>query len=82
MKARRDCLAAIDFTTVEVRTLGGLVTYYLLFVMELSMRRVHLAACTRTFGDAFMSQIARQRGQVFTGLPCSDISRRRSHGRT
>ena len=31
LKAHWDCLAAIDFTTVEVWTKGGLVTYYLLF---------------------------------------------------
>ena len=29
--------------TVGVWTRGGLVTYYLLFVMELATRRVHLA---------------------------------------
>ena len=34
-------LAAIDFTTVEVWTKNGLVTIYLLFVMELASRRVH-----------------------------------------
>jgi hypothetical protein len=28
-------MAAIDFTTVEVWTKGGLTTFYLLFVMEL-----------------------------------------------
>ena len=39
-------LGAIDFTTVEVWTKGGLVTFYLLFVMELATRRVHFAGCT------------------------------------
>ena len=38
LKSHRGVLAAIDFTTVEVWTKGGLVTFYLLFVMEL--RRV------------------------------------------
>ena len=33
LKAHWDVLAAIDFTTVEVWTKGGLVTYYLLFVI-------------------------------------------------
>ena len=37
LKAHWDVLAAIDFTTVEVWTTGGLVTYYLLFVMELAL---------------------------------------------
>ena len=46
LKAHWDVLAAIDFTTIEVWTKGGLVTYYLLFVMELKTRRVHFAGCT------------------------------------
>ncbi|QDU92407.1 hypothetical protein [Lignipirellula cremea] len=46
LKAHWDVLAAIDFTTVEVWTKDGLVTYYLLFVMELKTRRVHFAGCT------------------------------------
>ncbi len=54
-----DVLAAIDFTTVEVWTKSGLVTFCLLFVMELKTRRVHFAACTPTLGDDFMKQIAR-----------------------
>ena len=47
---------------------GGLVTYYLLFVMELSTRRVHLAACTAYLGDAFMRQIARNLTDPFDGF--------------
>ena len=43
LKAHWDCLAAIDFTTIEVWTKDGLVTYYLLFVMEVATRRVQLA---------------------------------------
>ena len=63
-----DVLAAIDFTTIEVWTKGGLVTYYLLFAMELSTRRVHLAACTRTLGDDFMKQIAKNLTDPFDGF--------------
>ena len=59
LKAHWDVLAAIDFTTMEVWTKGGLVTFYLLLVMELKTRRVHLAACTCSLGDDFMKQIAR-----------------------
>jgi len=59
LKAHWDVMAAIDFTTVEVWTRGGLVTFYLLFVMELKTRRVHLAACSASLGDPFMKQIAR-----------------------
>ena len=62
------CLAAIDFTTVEVWTKGGLVTYYLLFVMELATRRVHLAGCSATLGDPFMRQVARNLTDPFDGF--------------
>ncbi len=48
LKAHWDVLAAIDFTTIEVWTNRGLVTFYLLFVMELKTRRVHFAGCTTT----------------------------------
>jgi transposase InsO family protein len=59
LKAHWDVLAAIDFTTIEVWTRSGLVTFYLLFVMELKTRRVHLAGCTPHPNDAGMKQIAR-----------------------
>jgi len=59
LKAHWDVLAAIDFTTVEVWTRGGLVTYYLLFVMELKTRRVHFAGCTPHPDERWMQQVAR-----------------------
>ena len=59
IKAHWDVLAAIDFTTIEVWTKGGLVTYYLLFVMELKTRRAHFAGSTVHPDEAWMKQIAR-----------------------
>ncbi len=59
LKAHWDVLAAVDFTTVEVWTRSGLVTFYLLFVMELKSRRVHLAGCSPSPDDAWMLQVAR-----------------------
>jgi len=59
IKAHWDVLAAIDFTTVEVWTKGGLVTFYLLFVMELKTRTVHFAGCTPNPDEAWMTQVAR-----------------------
>ena len=53
-------MAAIDFTTVEVWTKGGLVTYYLLFVMHVATRRVHFAGCTTNPHTAWMKQAARE----------------------
>ena len=52
-------LAAIDFTTVEVWTKGGLVTFYLLFVMELKTRRVYFAGCATSPNEAWVKQTAR-----------------------
>jgi len=54
-----DVLGAIDFTTIEVWTTGGLVTFYLLFVMELVTRRVHFAGCTPNPDGRWIMQIAR-----------------------
>jgi len=59
LKAHWDVLASIDFTTLEVWTKGGLVTYYLLFVMELKSRRVHFAGCTTNPDGHWMQQVAR-----------------------
>jgi putative transposase len=60
LKIHWDVLAATDFFTVEVATWHGLVTYYVLVVMELSTRRVHLAGITPHPTAAFMTQCARQ----------------------
>ncbi len=59
LKAHWDVLGAIDFTTVEVWTRHGLVTFYLLFAMELKTRRVHFAACTTSADENYMKQIAK-----------------------
>ena len=59
LKAHWDALGAIDFTTVEVWTKGGLVTFYLLFVMELASRRVCFAGCTPNPNEGWIKQIAR-----------------------
>ena len=59
LKAHWDVVGAVDFTTLEVWTRGGLVTYYLLFVMEIAARRVHFAGCTTNPDEPWMKQIAR-----------------------
>ena len=68
IKAHWDVLAAIDFTTVEVWTKGGLVTFYLLFVMDLNTRSVHFAGCTTNLGDDYMKQIARNLTDTMDGF--------------
>ena len=59
LQAHWEVLAAIDFTMVEVWTKNGLVTFYVLFVMELATRRVHFAGATASPDDRWMKQVAR-----------------------
>jgi putative transposase len=60
LKLHWEVLAATDFFTAEVATWHGLVTYYVLVVMELSTRRVQMAGITPHPTVAFMQQCARQ----------------------
>lgn len=60
LKAHWDVLVALDFMTVEVWTKSGLVTFYLLFVMELRTRRVHFAGSTTSPDEVWMKQAARE----------------------
>ena len=59
LEAHWDVLASVDFTTLEVWTKSGLVTCYLLFVMELVTRRVHFAGLTANPDEGWMLQVAR-----------------------
>ncbi len=59
IRTHMDVLVATDFFTTEVWTLGGLVTYYVLFFIHLSSRQVHVAGVTPHPNQAWMMQIAR-----------------------
>jgi putative transposase len=52
-------LAGTDFFTVEVLTLRGLVTYYVLFFIHLESRRVDIAGITDHPNEQWMQQMAR-----------------------
>jgi hypothetical protein len=52
-------LAGTDFFTVEVLTLRGLLTYYVLFFIHLESRRVDIAGTTVHPDELWMRQIAR-----------------------
>ena len=52
-------LAGTDFFTAEVLTLRGLVTYYVLFFIQLESRRVDIAGITVHPDEPWMKQIAR-----------------------
>src|SRR5215813_10280829 len=51
-------LAGTDFFTVEVLTLRGLATYYVLFFIHLESRRVDIAGITVQPDEPWMKQIA------------------------
>ena len=52
-------LAATDFFTVEALTPGGLVRYFVLFVMRVKTRSVEIAGITSQPTEAWMKQVAR-----------------------
>src|ERR1700720_1202900 len=59
IRTHLDVLVATDFFTAEVWTLGGLVTYYVLFFIHLGSRQVHIAGMTPHPNEAWMMQVAR-----------------------
>ena len=59
IRSHMEVLVGTDFFTVEVLTLKGLVTYYVLFFIHLESRRVSLAGMTPYPGQEWMEQQAR-----------------------
>jgi putative transposase len=59
IRTHMDVLMATDFFTAEVWTLGGLITYYVLFFIHLGSRQVHVAGVTPHPNEAWMVQVAR-----------------------
>ena len=57
LKAHWDSIFATDFTTVEVWTRNGLITFYVMAVMHLKTRRIHIAGITTSPDAAWMKQI-------------------------
>jgi putative transposase len=68
LKRHWKVLAATDFFMVEVATWHGLVTYYVLVVMELNTRRIEIAGISPHPTAAFMQQCARQLTDPFVGF--------------
>ena len=68
LKAHWKSIAATDFFTVEVWTRSGLVTYYVLFGIELATRRVHLAGISPHPNGKWMTQVARNLSDAFDGF--------------
>ena len=59
LKAHFSEMAATDFFTVEVLTAFGLVRYWVMFVIELRSRRVHIAGIMHSPHAGWTEQIAR-----------------------
>jgi hypothetical protein len=62
-----DVLAGTDFFTVEVLLWRGLVTYHILFFIELESRRVSIGGITRHPDACWMQQVARSATLEDTG---------------
>jgi putative transposase len=59
LRAHWKVFAASDFFSVEAWTLRGLVTHYVLFVISLSDRVVHIVGITSRPDEAWMLQAGR-----------------------
>lgn len=68
LKAHWEVLSAVDFTTIEVWTRGGLVTFYILVVMRLSTRRIDIAGVTPHPDSAWVQQVARNLTDCYDGF--------------
>jgi hypothetical protein len=67
LKAHWRSIVAADFFTAEVWCRRGLVTYYVLFVIELAKRVVHIAGITTQPNEGWMMQVARNLTDQFAG---------------
>ncbi|MCP3917782.1 MAG: hypothetical protein GY711_19735 [bacterium] len=72
LKAHWGEVAATDFFSVEVWTPGGLRTYYVLFLIELRSRQIHVAGITTNPDGDYMAQIARNLTDVVDGFLRND----------
>jgi hypothetical protein len=61
-------MVGTDFFTVEVLTLKGLRTFYVLFFLHLESRRICLAGVTRYPDEEWMEQMARNVTMEGTGF--------------
>ena len=59
LRAHADVIGATDFFTVEIWTTRGLVTHYVLLVIQHATRAVHIAGITTHPDSAFVAQVAR-----------------------
>jgi hypothetical protein len=68
LRAHWGAIAGADFFMTEVWTWRGLVTYYTVFVIDLTSRRVHIVGSTPYPNELFMGQVSRTLTAADTGL--------------
>src|SRR5579859_1804047 len=68
LRAHWECLVATDFLTVEVCTIKGLVTHYVLFFIDIASRAVTVAGITPHPDSRWMTQIARNATDLNDGF--------------
>jgi transposase InsO family protein len=68
LATQRSLIAGMDFFTAEVWTPVGLVTYYVLFFIDLATRRVELGGVTRFTCPGWLAQVMRNMTMVDTGF--------------
>ncbi len=59
IETHQDVITACDFFTVEVFTATGLITFYVLFFLQVGSREVHIAGVTPHPDEHWMKQVAR-----------------------
>src|SRR5262252_8859131 len=64
----REVIAAADFFTIEAWTRRGLTRFLVLFLIDLSTRRVEIAGVTRGANGLWMSQVARNLSDAAEGF--------------
>ena len=69
IKAHWGEIAGADFFTVEVLTLGGLVRYFVFFVIDIETRQVEIVGITNAPSGKWMQQIARNLTDPEDGFP-------------
>ena len=68
ISSHQDVITACDFFTTEVLTATGLITFYVLFFIQIGSRKVHIAGVTKHPNEAWMKQIARNLTMVDWGF--------------
>ena len=59
ISSHQDVITTCDFFTTEVLTATGLITFYVLFFIQIGSRKVHIAGVTKHPNEAWMKQINR-----------------------